>query len=100
MRRAFWVGVGHSRGPPGPLHNHFCEAVSARAVSVSDARDMGQIDQHFVFLNHIAIGCPAEFLEYIPHLKRYFVSPVRVVNGTYCLPEDPGSSTDLIELLS
>jgi L-fuconate dehydratase len=58
--------------------------------------DMGQIHQHLVLFNHIAIGHPEEFLEYIPHLKSHFVHPVDLRDGRYQTPQEAGSSTDLL----
>ena len=60
--------------------------------------DMGQIHQHLVLFNHIAMGHPEVFLEYIPHLREHFVHPAEVRDGFYQTPQQPGSSTDLIEL--
>lgn len=60
--------------------------------------DMGQIHQHMVLFNHIAMGPPALFLEYIPHLRQHFTTPARVEGGRYITPEKPGLSCDLIEL--
>jgi L-fuconate dehydratase len=60
--------------------------------------DMGQIHQHLVLFNHIAVGHPVVFLEYIPHLRQHFVNPARVESGVYCIPHEPGSSCDLVEL--
>jgi L-fuconate dehydratase len=57
--------------------------------------DMGQIHQHLVLYNHIALGHEALFLEYIPHLRRHFVHPAQVEAGVYRTPQEPGSSTDL-----
>jgi L-fuconate dehydratase len=57
--------------------------------------DMGQIHQHLVLFNHIAVGHPALFLEYIPHLRERFVHPARVEAGVYRTPEEPGASSDL-----
>ena len=57
--------------------------------------DMGQIHQHLVLFNHIAIGHKAIFLEHIPHLTEYFKYPVQVVDGYYKVPQQPGMSTDL-----
>lgn len=57
---------------------------------------MGQIHQHLVLFNHIAIGHPEEFLEYIPHLKFYFVHPVDLRDGRYQTSREAGSSTDLL----
>lgn len=58
--------------------------------------DMGQLHQHLVLFNHIAMGHEALFLEHIPHLKKHFVNPAMVVNGAYQTPQEPGSSSDLI----
>lgn len=57
--------------------------------------DMGQIHQHLVLFNHVALGQPALFLEHIPHLREYFVHPARVEGGTYHTPLEPGLSCDL-----
>jgi L-fuconate dehydratase len=58
--------------------------------------DMGQIHQHLVLWNHIALGHEALFLEYIPHLREHFVHPARVADGRYRTPEEAGCSSDLI----
>ena len=58
--------------------------------------DMGQIHQHLVLFNRIAIGHPEEFLEYIPHLSSHFVHPVELRDGRYQTPQEAGSSTDLL----
>ncbi|MEZ4901279.1 MAG: enolase C-terminal domain-like protein [Spirosomataceae bacterium] len=57
--------------------------------------DMGQIHQHLVIFNHIGIGHENLFLEYIPHLRDYFVNPARVEGGFYQVPQEAGSSSDL-----
>ena len=59
--------------------------------------DMGQIHQHLVLFNHIAIGHPEVFLEHIPHLNSHFVNPAEVTGGRYRTPQEPGSSSDLYE---
>jgi L-fuconate dehydratase len=59
------------------------------------AGDMGQIHQHLVLFNHIALGHPDIVLEYIPHLKDHFVYPANVTGGFYRTPEIPGASCDL-----
>lgn len=62
--------------------------------------DMGQIHQHLVLFNHIALDHDRLFLEYIPHLRQYFKHPARVEDGHYKTPEEPGCSTELnLELL-
>jgi L-fuconate dehydratase len=58
--------------------------------------DMGQIHQHLVLFNHIAMGHEAIFLEHIPHLREHFVTPADVSGGFYRTPQQPGSSSDLI----
>ena len=57
--------------------------------------DMGQLHQHLVLFNHIAVGHEALFLEHIPHLKQHFVNPIKIENGVYVTPQVPGSSCDL-----
>lgn len=57
--------------------------------------DMGQLHQHLVLFNHIALGHDVLFLEYIPHLRDHFVFPAVVKDGRYRLPEEPGASCDL-----
>jgi L-fuconate dehydratase len=59
--------------------------------------DMGQVHQHLVLFNHIAMGHDAVFLEHIPHLSEHFVLPARVQGGYYTTPEEPGASSDLKE---
>ncbi|HLK59531.1 MAG TPA: enolase C-terminal domain-like protein [Chthonomonadaceae bacterium] len=57
--------------------------------------DMGQIHQHLVLFNHIALGLEKIFLETIPHLRQHFAHPARVSEGVYHTPQEPGSSSDL-----
>ncbi|AXE18557.1 mandelate racemase [Runella rosea] len=57
--------------------------------------DMGQIHQHLVLFNHIGIGHENLFLEYIPHLRPYFVHPATIIDGFYQVPQETGSSSDL-----
>lgn len=57
--------------------------------------DMGQIHQHLVLFNHIRVGHPSLFLEYIPHLKEYFRFPAVVRDGYYQVPMDAGLTSDL-----
>lgn len=59
--------------------------------------DMGQIHQHLVLFNHVALGLEKVFLEYIPHLADRFVHPAVVKDGTYQTPTEPGSSSDFVE---
>lgn len=56
--------------------------------------DMGQIHQHLVLFNHIALGHEAIFLEHIPHLEKYFLHPAKVSGGIYQTPQEPGCSSD------
>ncbi|HYT21875.1 MAG TPA: enolase C-terminal domain-like protein [Candidatus Polarisedimenticolia bacterium] len=57
--------------------------------------DMGQLHQHLVLFNHIALGHDVLFLEHIPHLRSQFVLPARVEHGHYQTPQAPGASCDL-----
>src|SRR6266478_6552660 len=57
--------------------------------------DMGQLHQHLVLFNHIALGHEVLFLEHIPHLREYFVFPAKVSSGIYETPSEPGVSCDL-----
>jgi len=57
--------------------------------------DMGQIHQHLVLVNRIAIGHDVLFLEYIPHLRDKFIHPACVEAGVYRTPQEPGMSSDL-----
>lgn len=58
--------------------------------------DMGQIHQHLVLFNHVALGHPETFLEYIPHLNTHFANPAVVKDGRYQTPQEPGCSSDLV----
>lgn len=58
--------------------------------------DMGQIHQHLVLFNRVALGHEEVFLEYIPHLRNYFRHPAIVEGGVYRTPQEPGSSSDLL----
>ncbi len=57
--------------------------------------DMGQMHQHLVLFNHIAVGHDVIFLEHIPHLREFFVHPCRVEGGVYQTPQEAGASCDL-----
>ncbi|MCC6341786.1 MAG: mandelate racemase [Bryobacterales bacterium] len=57
--------------------------------------DMGQIHQHLVLFNHIALGLDALFLEYIPHMREHFLHPAVVEAGVYRTPQTPGCGADL-----
>lgn len=59
--------------------------------------DMGQLHQHLVLFNRIALNHQTVFLEHIPHLRRHFVHPARVENGVYLTPQEPGAGCDLLE---
>lgn len=60
--------------------------------------DMGQIHQHLVLFNHIALGNELYFLEHIPHLRQHFVEPAEVEGGVYRTPQALGASTALKDL--
>jgi L-fuconate dehydratase len=58
--------------------------------------DMGQIHQHLVLFNHVAIGHENLFLEHIPHLAKYFKNPANISGGYYAVPAEAGNSSDLV----
>ena len=58
--------------------------------------DMGQLSQHLCLFYHVALGHQLEFLEYIPHLREYFVHPAEVREGRYVVPSQPGASTSIV----
>ena len=58
--------------------------------------DMGQIHQHLVLFNRIALDHELIFLEHIPHLKQHFLFPAQVRGGYYETPQEPGASTDML----
>jgi L-fuconate dehydratase len=58
--------------------------------------DMGQLHQHLVLFNHIALGHEALFLEHIPHLQQHFLHPAIIKHGVYRTPQVAGSSCELI----
>ncbi|MGD9634736.1 MAG: enolase C-terminal domain-like protein [Pirellulales bacterium] len=60
--------------------------------------DMGQLHQHLVLFNHVALDHEALFLEYIPHLQEHFATPCRVEDGVYRTPQESGASCDLVDL--
>jgi L-fuconate dehydratase len=58
--------------------------------------DMGQLHQHLVLFNHIALDHELVFLEHIPHLREHFAFPAQVSEGFYKTPQEPGASSDMI----
>ena len=71
-------------------------AKQAGVPVVPHVGDMGQIHQHLVLFNHVGMGHENLFLEYIPHLRPYFTQPAQVLDGYYQVPQEPGSSSDLV----
>ena len=57
--------------------------------------DMGQLHQHLVLFNRVAVAHDVVFLEHIPHLREHFVVPCNVSAGVYQTPLEPGASCDL-----
>ena len=66
-----------------------------RLPVVPHVGDMGQLHQHLVLFNHIALGQEILFLEHIPHLRNHFIFPATVADGYYETPQQPGASCDL-----
>ena len=60
--------------------------------------DTGQLHQHLVLFNHVALGHEALFLEYIPHLHEHFRTPCRVEGGVDFMPQEAAASCDLVDL--
>lgn len=58
--------------------------------------DMGQLHQHLVLFDHVALGHERSFLEVIPHLADRFVHPAEVVDGHYRTPQAPGAGLELV----
>ena len=83
----------------GGVSEFLTVALLCRALGVPvvpHVGDMGQIHQHLVLWNHVALGADASFLEHIPHLRAHFREPARVSEGRYVTPEAPGASTELV----
>jgi L-fuconate dehydratase len=53
--------------------------------------------QHISIFDYIAVGASLEnrVLEYVDHLHEHFVDPVRIVNGRYMPPQQPGYSIEM-----
>ncbi len=66
-----------------------------RLPIVPHVGDMGQVHQHLVLFNHVALNHEMYFLEYIPHLQEHFLFPAQVSGGLYIPPQEPGASTDM-----
>lgn len=80
------------------ISEYLAVAIMAKKFSariVPHIGDMGQIHQHLVLFNRIALDHEKLFLEYIPHLRQHFVHPATVENGAYHTPMEPGCSSDL-----
>ena len=52
--------------------------------------DMGQLHQHLLLFNHIALGHEVLFLEHIPHLRNHFVFPAGLTTGAMRLRRSQG----------
>ena len=53
--------------------------------------DMGQVHVHLSFYHEMTT-----MLEYIPWIKRCFEEPIKVENGLYAKPQNPGAGTTLL----
>jgi L-fuconate dehydratase len=53
--------------------------------------------QHLAIFDYLRISGSLEnrVTEFVDHLHEHFVDPVRIVNGHYLLPENPGYSTEI-----
>lgn len=95
----------------------FCQLDSARLASVNEiisvylmagkfgvpvcphAGGVGlcELVQHLSVFDYVAVSGSLErrLTEYVDHLHEHFVDPVRVLNGHYVLPSQPGYSAEL-----
>jgi L-fuconate dehydratase len=97
-RAAHFIQVDCTR--VGGVAEFIAVSALARAFGlpvVPHVGDMGQIHQHLVLFNAVALGHDPVFLEYIPHLRERFLHPARVEGGVYRTPQEPGSSADFID---
>jgi len=62
--------------------------------------DMGQLHQHLVLFNHVALDHQKLFLEHIPHLRAYFQHPATLAEGAYQTPWEAGASFDFARSLT
>jgi L-fuconate dehydratase len=84
---------------PGGVSEFLTMSLLARKYGVPvipHVGDIGQIHQHPVMFNHIALGHQKIFLEHISHLNHYFAAPARLSARRYHTPQEPGSSSDLL----
>lgn len=65
---------------------------------VPHAGETSQIHQHMVVWQSIMLGVEPYPLEYIPHLKDVFETPIRVEGGRYQLPRAAGASTRMVDV--
>jgi L-fuconate dehydratase len=51
-----------------------------------------ELAQHFAFFDYVAVSASQEsrFIEYVDHLHEHLADPVRVENGRYFPPDQPG----------
>jgi L-fuconate dehydratase len=85
----------------GGLPEFLAVALMARKAGlpvVPHASDMGQVHQHLVLWQALALGVEPTFLEYIPHLRDHFVTPAVVEQGRFHAPRTPGISSRLVGL--
>lgn len=56
-----------------------------------------ELVQHLAIFDYIAVSARLEgrWIEYVDHLHEMFVSPVRIHDGRYQLPLDPGFSSEM-----
>lgn len=57
-----------------------------------------ELVQHFSFFDYAAISGTMEnrMIEFVDHLHEHFVEPVRVENGRYLAPRQPGISAEML----
>ena len=66
-------------------------AYGYRMPVVAHVGDMGQVHVHLSYYHEMTT-----MLEYIPWIKRCFEEPIKVENGVYAKPQNPGAGTTLL----
>ena len=57
-----------------------------------------EIVQHFAMFDYVALtgDMSGRAIEYVDHLHDHFVTPVRIRNGRYLAPNEPGSGAQML----
>ena len=83
--------------PRGPT----CHTGSESCFGDEGAPELGvglcELVQHLAVFDYLRVGTSLDgrMVEYVDHLHEHFVHPVRVRNGRYLVPTDPGYSATI-----